>query len=111
MNTSHLSPAEVLRQISQIQSMEPGKLCVMRQGKKGSYYNHQYREGGRAFSRYVPRDQVEAVRRNTANYQTFQTLVEQYAQGIVAATRAKQLEGKKKRPMASLQPRTRNFRS
>lgn len=110
MNTSHRSPTEVLHQISQIKSMEPGKLCVMRPGKEGSYYNHQYREGGRAFSRYVPRDQVEAVRRNTANYQAFQALVEQYAQGVVAATRTERMEGKKKRPMASSQPRARNSR-
>lgn len=108
MNTSNPSPAEILRQIAQIDCMEPGKLCVMRQGKEGPYYNHQYREDGQAFSRYVPRDQVEAVQQNTANYQTFQALVEKYAQSIVDATRAERLEGKKKRPPAFSRPKARN---
>ena len=108
MNTSLPTPAEILRQIAHIDRMEPGKLCVMRPGKEGAYYNHQYREDGRAFSVYVPRDQVEAVRQNTENYQAFQTLVDQYAKGIVAVTRAERLEGKKKQRILSLRRRTGN---
>ena len=70
---------QILGQIAQIQQMEPGKLCVMRQGPNGSYYNLQWREEGKAISRYVPNDQVELVAQHTANYQTFQNLVGQYA--------------------------------
>ena len=45
--------------------MEPGKLCVIRQGPKGPYHNLQYRYHGQTVSCYVPRDQVETVVENT----------------------------------------------
>ncbi len=89
--------AQVLQQIAQIQQMEPGKLCVMRQGPKGSYYNLQWREQGKAISRYIPSDQVQLVARHTANYQTFQNLVGQYAQLIIERTRAERDAGFKKK--------------
>ena len=108
MNTPRRSPTEILRQITNIKRMEPGKLCFMRQGKEGPYYNHQYREGGRAFSRYVPRDQVETVRQNTEDYEKFQSLVEQYAAEIIAATRAERLGSKKKSHMTSSRRKTGN---
>lgn len=95
MNTTTPTPDEILRQISNITRMEPGKLCTMREGKTGAYYNLQYREDGRARSVYVPRDQVEAVRENTENYGKFQLLMNQYAGQIVAATRAQRVGTKK----------------
>lgn len=95
MNTATPTSDELLRQIANITSMEPGKLCTMREGKNGAYYNLQYREDGRARSVYVPRDQVDAVRENTANYGKFQSLVDQYAGQIVAATRAQRADAKK----------------
>jgi hypothetical protein len=88
---------DLLQQIAQIQQMEPGKLCVMRQGPNGPYYNLQWREQGQAISRYVPSDQVEAVAQHTANYQTFQNLVGQYAQTIIERTRAERAAGCKKK--------------
>ena len=87
----------LLQQIAQIQHMEPGKLCVLRQGPNGPYYNLQWREAGKAISRYVPADQVEAVAQHTANYQTFQDLVGQYAQLIIEQTRADRAAGFKKK--------------
>ena len=90
--------AQILRRIGQIQHMEPGKLCVMRQGPNGPYYNLQWREDGKALSRYVPSDQVEAVAQDTANYQQFQALVAQYAQLIIEHTRAERGPALKKRP-------------
>ena len=89
--------------------MEPGKLCVMRQGPNGPYYNLQWREEGKAISRYVPSDQVEAVAQHTANYQTFQDLVSQYAQLIIERTRAEQAAAFKKKTSApkSSWPRSR----
>ena len=92
--------ARLLQQIAQIQHMEPGKLCVLRQGPNGPYYNLQWREQGQAFSRYVPADQVEALAQHTANFETFQNLVDQYAQLIVERTRAERAAGfKKKTPL------------
>lgn len=92
-----LPTAHLLQQIAQIQHMEPGKLCVLRQGPHGPYYNLQWREAGKAISRYVPADQVEAVAQHTANYQTFQDLVGQYAQLIIEQTRAERAAGFKKK--------------
>lgn len=89
--------AQLLHQIAQIQQMEPGKLCVIKQGPNGPYYNLQCREGGKTVTRYVPADQVELVVQNTANYHQFQTLVDQYAQLIIEQTRVQRLSGLKKR--------------
>ena len=87
----------LLQQIANIHRMEPGKLCVIGQGKAGPFYNLQCREKGKPVSRYVSQDQVEAVEQNTENYRTFQTLVDQYAQVVIAQTRAERLGGQKKR--------------
>lgn len=92
-----LSPSHILREINQIQRMEPGKLCVIRRGTKGAFYNLQYRENGKAISQYVPRDQAETVAQNTANYQKFKELVGDYAQAIVEATREERGSGSKKK--------------
>jgi hypothetical protein len=100
MNTT--TSAKLLERIAQIQRMEPGKLCVMRQGPDGPYYNLQCREQGKTVSRYVPRDQVEAVAEHTANHQEFRTLVEAYAQQIIDQTRRERLEGVKKKTSPSI---------
>jgi hypothetical protein len=93
-----LNPAQILQQIAQIQHMEPGKLCVLRQGPNGPYYNLQCRENGKPVSRYVPGDQVQLVAEHTDNYQKFQGLVTQYAQLVIEQTRAERAAGVKKRP-------------
>jgi len=92
-----VTTAQILHRIGQIQHMEPGKLCVMRQGPNGPYYNLQWRKDGKAISRYVPSDQVEAVAQNTANYEQFQALVAQYAQRVIEQTRAERAAGFKKK--------------
>lgn len=95
-----LTPAQILQQIAQIQRMEPGKVCVIRQGPNGPYYNLQCREDGKPTSRYVPADQVEVVTQHTENYKKFADLVSQYAHVMVAQTRAERLAGvKKKTPL------------
>jgi hypothetical protein len=103
------TPQSLLKQISQIQRMEPGKLCVIGQGPNGPYYNLQCREQGKTLSRYVPGDQSAAVAEHTANYRRFQDLVGQYAELVVAQTRAEREAGaKKKSPLRkSSWPRTR----
>lgn len=98
------TPAQLLQQIAQIQQMEPGKLCVLRHGPAGPYYNLQWREAGQAVTCYVPRDQAETVRQHTANYQEFQALVDQYAQLIIAETRAGRTAEVKKSPRANRRP-------
>jgi hypothetical protein len=93
----HLNPTEILQRIAQIQHMEPGKLCIIRQGPNGPYYNLQCREEGKTLTRYVPPELVEVLTRHTANYQRFQELVSQYAQLIIEQTRAERTGGLKKK--------------
>ena len=108
-----LNPTQLLQQIAQIQRMEPGKLCVIRQGPNGPYYNLQCREHGKTLTRYVPPAQVEVLTQHTANYQKFQELVGQYAQIIIEQTRAERIAGLKKKtshPRSSW-PKTRKSNS
>lgn len=104
MNPSH-SPESLLQQIAQIQHMERGKLCVLRQGPEGPYYNHQTWENGKNVSRYVPQDQVPALQQAIAGFQQFEHLADQYAQIVIQRTRAELAAGLKKslpRPQSSL---------
>lgn len=105
--------AQILHEIAQIQHMELGKLCIIRQGPAGPYYNLQCRENGKPVSRYVPGDQVELVAQHTANYQRFQALVTQYAQLITERTRTERTAGSKKKtsPLRSSWPKTRKSSS
>jgi hypothetical protein len=89
--------AQLLQQIAQIQHMELGKPCVLGQGPNGPYYNLQWREQGKALSGYVPADEVEMLAQHTANYQRFQSLVDQYAHLIIERTRAERAVGFKKK--------------
>ena len=95
MNTT--TSAKLLEQIAQIQRMEPGKLCIIRQGPDGPYYSLQCHEHGKNVTRYVPREQQEAVTEHTANYRKFRALVDAYAEQIIDQTRRERLEGAKKK--------------
>jgi|SRR6267142_2730065 len=95
MNLS--SASQILQQITQIQRMEPGKLCIIGHGPNGPYYNLQCREAGKTVTRYVPADQARLVAEHTASYQQFQLLVGRYAQLIIEQTRAERTDGSKKK--------------
>ena len=112
MNTQ-MTPQSLLQQMAQIQQMERGKLCIIRQGPQGSYYNHQTWEKGKNVSRYVPQDQVATLQQAIAGYEQFQTLMEQYVQLIVDKTRAELASGSKKKRLhpSSSWPRTRKSNS
>jgi hypothetical protein len=96
MNTK-ITPQLLLQQIAQIQQMERGKLCILREGPEGPYYNHQSWENGKNVSRYVPRDQVAALEEAIAGYEKFQKLIEQYSQIVIEQTRAELATGFKKK--------------
>lgn len=97
----------LLAQMAQINCMEPGKLCVIRQGPEGAYYNLQCREQGHTVTRYVPREQLELAQAHTANFQQFQALVDQYVQLVATQSRAlREGQGQKKTPRSFL-PKTR----
>ena len=108
MKTTTQSAAGILGQIAGIEHMEPGKLCVIRQGPQGAYFNLQSREDGKPVCRYVPREQAEAVRQNTENYRQFESLVDEYAQLIITRTREERQAAQKKSPRRSSACRRKN---
>ena len=97
MNTK-ITPQGLLQQIAQIQHMERGKLCILREGPEGPYYNHQTWEDGKNVSRYVPRDQVPALQEAIAGYEKFEQLTKEYSQSVIQQTRAELATGLKKKP-------------
>ena len=108
MKSTTKSAAGILEQIATIERMEAGKLCVIRQGPQGAYFNLQSREDGKPVCRYVSRDQAEVVRQNTENYGRFEALVEEYAQLVITRTREERMGAQKKSPKPSSVSRTRN---
>jgi hypothetical protein len=96
MNTN-ISPESLLAQIAQIKHMERGKLCVLRQGPDGPYYNCQSRENGKNFSRYVPQDKLQGYQEAIDGYQRFCQLTEQYADSVIQRTRSEWASGSKKK--------------
>ena len=96
MNPSTSLPT-LLQNIAQIQSMERGKLSVIKDSPSGPFYKLQAREHGKNVTRYVPRDQVPAVRDAIEGYKQFQALTEQYAFEVIAQTRAAIAAGSKKK--------------
>jgi hypothetical protein len=107
------TPQSLLQQLAQIQHMDRGSVCVIRQGPGGPYYNHQCHEQGRNVSRYVPREQVPALKEAIEGYHRFERLMGQYVQLMVDKTRAERQAGlKKKRPRhSSSSPRKRKSSS
>jgi hypothetical protein len=108
MKITTQSTAGILGQIAAIESMEQGKLCIIREGPQGPYFNLQSREDGKPVCRYVPREQAEVVRQHTENYRQFEVLVEEYAQLIITRTREERMAGQKKSPRLSSASRKRN---
>lgn len=112
MNSS-ATPQEVLRQIAQIHHMERGKLCLLREGPNGPYYNHQTWQDGKNVCRYVPQDQLAPLQEAIAGYEKFQQLIQQYAELVIQKTRAELSSGLKKKspPPNSSSPRTKSSSS
>ena len=90
-------PEDILEQIRQIQQMERGKLCPMREGR---YYNHQSWQAGRNVVRYVPADQAPSLQETLANYQRYLDLTQAYVDLIIQRTRQQRAKEfpKKHRP-------------
>jgi len=95
-----IHPQLLLEQMAQIPQLERGKLCVVRQGPDGPYYNHQTWEKGKNVSRYVPRDKVQALQSAIEGYHRYQELSEQYVQRMIEKTRA-EIGGANKKPRPS----------
>jgi len=106
---SNTPPSGLLQQIAQIQSMERGKLSVIKESAAGPFFKLQARENGKNVTRYVPREQVPAVQAAIEGYKQFQTLTEQYADEVILQTRTAIAAGSKKKPFPrrSSSPRSR----
>ncbi len=81
------TPQSLLKEIARLRHMERGKLCTMRSGPSGTYYNHQTWTKGRNVVRYVPPEQVAALQSAIAGYQQFLRLTEAYASLIIQQSR------------------------
>lgn len=99
--------------MAQIQTMERGKLSVLRESSAGPFYKLQAWENGRNVTRYIPRDQAAAVQEALQGYAQFQDLTEAYARQMIDKTRAEIAAGSKKKtpPRNSSSPRTRKSSS
>lgn len=80
------SPQALLGQIARIKEMERGALCRL---SAGPYYNHQSWHRGGNIVRYVPKDQIPALRAAIAGYRKFRRLTDAYAELIIRRSRKK----------------------
>jgi hypothetical protein len=97
MNTSRPLTG-ILQEMADIQTMERGKLSIIKESASGPFYKLQARENGKNVTRYIPRDQVPAVQEAIAGYQRFANLAEEYAGQVITHTRATIAAGFKKKP-------------
>jgi hypothetical protein len=101
MTTSPSTPVQILAQIAQIPSMELGKLCAYRPAGRsadaGPYFKLQIWQEGKNLTRHVRPEELPVLREALEGYARFCALSDQYAQLIVAQTRARLEEGVKKK--------------
>ena len=113
--TNSSSKEQILRDILQIQRMEPGKLCAdhlkNRPGKSGPYYKLQHHENGKNRTQYIRPDEVPLVQSAIDGYNKFQQLVCQYSQIVIQQTRDERCGNVKKKRQISSSPKTRKSKS
>lgn len=99
----------IIQEIANIQTMERGKLSIIKESSSGPFFKLQARENGKNVTRYVPRDEAGAVQEAIDGYHRFQALTQQYAQLKIEETRAAIAAGSKKKipPANSSLPRNR----
>ena len=96
--TTPSTPQDLLNQIASIQHFEKGKLCVLRQGPNGPFYNFQHWTNGKNVCQYVPAAQVARLQENIKAHHQFESLTQQYVEMLSERSRAERLsEVKKKR--------------
>ena len=109
------SKEQLLRQIAQIERMEPGKLSAYhlknRPGKSGPYYKLQHHENGKNRTQYVRPEEVADVQSAIEGYNLFEQLVSQYSQIVIQQTREERSGGIKKKRRTSSSPKTRKSKA
>jgi hypothetical protein len=104
------NPKILLEEAAKIPHLERGKISILREGPTGPFYNHQCRQDGKNVSRYVPRDQVQAVQEAIDGYAQFQSLIEQYVDQTVEKTR-EEIARDSKKSSRSRQPNSSSRKS
>ena len=97
------TPQALLKEIAAIRSMERGTLSPM---KGGRYFNHQVWQNGRNHVRYVPPDEVQALRNAIAGYRRFLDLARQYADRVIQASRKRHSHTPSRRSALRAYPKT-----
>ena len=80
--------------MAQIQNMERGKVCKM---KDRNHYNHQTWQAGRNTVRYVSREEIQDLEKAIKGYKRFMSLAQQYADEIIRLSRQERDRNSKKR--------------
>lgn len=98
MNSS--DKTRILQQIAAISTMERGKLSGYsfkdRPGASGPYHKLQYWRDGKNHTRYVSAEELPAVEAALAAHAQYRQLTEQYADLVIAETRVRIADSKKK---------------
>jgi len=77
--------ARLLEELSRIDRLSRGKLCVVSAAKSGKrYYSLQYRRQNRHFVKYIASDEVAAYEKATANFMRLRDLFERYVDEMTA---------------------------
>lgn len=110
MNMPPTSPAQILSQMAQIQSMERGKLSSYRRSGRSkecdTYFRLQTWIDGKNQTRHVRPEELPALQTALEGYARFCELSEQYVQLIVERTRGQREADTKKK----IQPYSRHSR-
>ena len=101
MKFPKLSPAEILAQMANIQSMERGKLSSYRRPGRSkdadTYYRLQTWLNGKNHSRHVRPEELPTIKAALDGYARYCKLSEEYVQLIVDRTRAERDQDIKKK--------------
>lgn len=110
MKSDELSPAQILAQMAQIQSMERGKLSSYQRAGRSkdadTYYRLQTWQDGKNHSRHVRPEELPTLEAALNGYARYCELSDQYVQMIVDRTRAQREQNIKKK----IQPYSRHCR-
>lgn len=91
---THFTPARILKQIAQLTRMERGEVFKHIRHTGYEFYTHSFYEDGKTHTRYIPKDEVSAIRKLNADWNRFHKLVARYESLIIQRTRAERAAAK-----------------
>jgi len=103
--------SQILNEMQSITRMERGKLCAQSRGPgTPAFYKLQVWHEGKNATRYVPADEVPALKEALAGHQRFQELAAEFADLTITQTREATVEDAKKKPRSPATSKTNAFR-